>query len=316
MSSCILFRPASGWLVAALLTVSSPALAHGEDPFELWAAVPDSELSQMRGGLDLGFLVANFAIERAVRINGETVSLTRLVITDLPNLLRGGVPGVQLSGDLANLIQVGQGNARAEAINSATQAAVAETLAIAAPHAQATPAPVNPAAPGNSGVASSSNAANLQSQFGPGLAQAVALANGEGGVQRPAPIATPSAGTAAPSAPASPAQGIAPQPPNPPAASWQAATAQAASAAASGARSATEPLTTSISIPIGNTGQVINVTSIPNAAAFATSIQNSVQATRIDTETSISASLSSLAALRSSNFAAAMRQQAIDAVRR
>ncbi len=311
MSSRTLLRPSSGgWLLAALMTTSVTAWAHDADSPELWAAVPDSELSQMRGGLDLGFLVANFAIERAVRINGEVVSLTRLVITDLPNLLRGGMPDIHLSGNLANLVQVGQGNARAESINSATQAAVGETLAAVTSSGQGNPAP------GNSGVASTSNAANLQGQFGPGLAQAVALANGEGGVQPPAPVATPSATANAPAPAAGASLAVSPQAPNPPAASWQSATAQAGSAAAAGAQAATAPLTTSLSIPIGNTGQVINVTSIPNAAAFATSIQNSVQATRIDTETSISASLSSLAALRSSNFAAALRQQAIDSVRR
>lgn len=321
MNSRTPFRPAQGWLFAALLAISTTASAYETNSPDLWTAVPESELSEMRGGLDLGFLVASFAIERLVRVNGEIVSLTRLVLTDLPKLANGGMPNVQLSGNLANLIQIGQGNASAETIHSATQAAVAETLAVAAPSAQNNPAPANPAAPGNSGVASTSNAANLHTPFGEGLAQAVALVNGEGGPQPPTPVPAPIAASAAASslAPAPPApsgQAVSPQAPNTPAASWQEASAQAASAATSAARSATAPLTTSISIPVGNTGQVVTVASIPNAAAFATSIQNSVQATRIDTETSISATLSSLAALRSVNFAAAVRQQAIDSVRR
>jgi hypothetical protein len=71
-----------------------------------------------------------------------------------------------------------------------------------------------------------------------------------------------------------------------------------------------------LTIPMGTTGQVIVVSNIPNAAPLATAIQNSVAATRIETQTNISASLeNSLAALRSGALAAAIRQQAIQSTR-
>ena len=67
-----------GALVAALL--ASPAAAARDSDstgIDRWPAVSESTLSHMRGGLDAGALVAAFAIERLVRIDGEIVSGTR-----------------------------------------------------------------------------------------------------------------------------------------------------------------------------------------------------------------------------------------------
>jgi hypothetical protein len=60
-------------------------------------------------------------------------------------------------------------------------------------------------------------------------------------------------------------------------------------------------------------GQVIQ---IPNGAAMGLAIQNSLNNQQISTRTQIDATLSSLSALQSGQFAAALRQQAIESVRR
>ena len=60
-------------------------------------------------------------------------------------------------------------------------------------------------------------------------------------------------------------------------------------------------------------GQVIQV---PNGAALALGVQNSANNTRIGVQNQIDVTLSSLSALQSGQFAAALRQQAIDSLRR
>lgn len=254
-----------GALVAALL--ASPAAAARDSDstgIDRWPAVSESTLSHVRGGLDAGALVAAFAIERLVRIDGEIVSGTRLVISGLERLASGGRPDVELIGSLAQLIRVGPGN-------------LAVDLGGINPGAQAAPG----SASGGTGTVSATGfASGSLSQFGDALSQAVQDANGaqttpRGTVAAPAPAATPS------SAPA--------------------------------------PALASPSIQIqsaGNTGQVIVVSTIPDAGALSMAIQNSVQATRIEAQTSIDATLSSLSALRAADFAASLRQQAIDSIRR
>lgn len=60
-------------------------------------------------------------------------------------------------------------------------------------------------------------------------------------------------------------------------------------------------------------GQVIQV---PNGAAISLAVQNSLNNTQINTRTQIDAQLSSLSLLQSGQFAAALRQQILDSVRR
>lgn len=252
-----------GALVAALL--ASPAAAARDSDstgIDRWPAVSESTLSHMRGGLDAGALVAAFAIERLVRIDGEIVSGTRLVISGLERLASGGRPDVELIGSLAQLIRVGPGN-------------LAVDLGGINPGAQAAPG----SASGGTGTVSATGfASGSLSQFGDALSQAVQDANGaqttpRGTVAAPAPAVTPS------SAPA--------------------------------------PALASPSIQsAGNARQMIVVSTIPDAGTLSMAIQNSVQATRIEARTSIDATLNSLSALRAADFAASLRQQAIDSIRR
>lgn len=271
------------WAAAALCAgLAGPASAapSSDGPLLAWEPVPDERLAQMRGGMSVGPVFANFAIERVVRIDGEVVARTQLILSRLDQLSRGALPDAQLVGNLANLVQVGQGNAAG---------APGSTIPVAA----------SPAAqPVNGGTVSTPNVASgLSADWGPALSQAVGIATGGTDNARPAPVAVGAA-------PAAAAQAGASSPPS-----------AGSSASVTGAAAASSlPGTFSISVPIG-AGRIV-VSGIPNASALATSIQNSVQATRIETETTISASLASLSALRSMTFAASLRQQAIDAARR
>ncbi len=269
-------------LVAALALppAASAASADAADVLAR-ATVPELQLEPMRGGVDLGTMIGRFAIERIVRVDGEVVARTQLLVDRLDSLSRGQLPDARLIGNLANLVQIGEGNHA----NTAPQSSVTSS--------QAQP-------PVSSGSVSTPNVANgLSTDWGTALAQAVAIANGDQS-NRPAPVTV----AVPPGSAGSASSGAASAPPP-------------VAAPSAGGVPVVAPLAVpivSISIPIGN-GSIV-VSGIPNGPALATSIQNSVQATRIETETRIDASLASLSALRSMNFAAALRQQAIDAARR
>ncbi|MBW7924593.1 MAG: hypothetical protein H3C59_07595 [Burkholderiaceae bacterium] len=276
-------------LVAAIVLPSTPMAASSDAADVLArAAVPEQQLEPMRGGLDLGTMIGRFAIERIVRVDGEVVARTQLLVDRLDAVSRGQLPDARLIGNLANLVQIGEGN-----------------RASTAPQSSATSSQSQP--PTSSGTVSTPNVASgLSTEWGTALAQAVAIANGDQS-NRPVPVdvgAVPSAGAG--SAPSAAANAATP-----------AAAQGGAAAATAGGIPVVAPVaipTISITIPVGN-GSIV-VSGIPNGPALATSIQNSAQATRIETETRIEAALSSLSALRSMNFAAALRQQAVDAARR
>jgi hypothetical protein len=331
MQKHTLRRTTLAFLTGALFASPFAVAAEADPSIAGWAAVPDDVLAGMRGGLDIGGqLFADFAIERLVRIDGQVVARTQLVITGLGGLTQGQLPSVQVLGNLANLIQiVGPGNS-APGLSAAESAAAAAAAATNAALGQANDAarnalanaartvdaassaapPTGNSAPatssagiGNSGVTSSANMASSSlSQFGDGLDRAIAVATGDGAASAPAPVPV---NTPAPTAAA-----------NAPAAGAQQAAAPSAPAAGSLAAPASVP-STSIRIPVGNTGQVIVVSNIPNAAALSTAIQNSVQGTRIDTETQINASLqNSLRGLQAGALAASIRQQALQSIGR
>lgn len=276
-------------LVAAIVLPSTPMAASSDAADVLArAAVPEQQLEPMRGGLDLGTMIGRFAIERIVRVDGEVVARTQLLVDRLDAVSRGQLPDARLIGNLANLVQIGEGN-----------------RASTAPQSSATSSQSQP--PTSSGTVSTPNVASgLSTEWGTALAQAVAIANGDQS-NRPVPVdvgAVSSAGAG--SAPSAAANAATP-----------AAAQGGAAAATAGGIPVVTPVaipTISITIPVGN-GSIV-VSGIPNGPALATSIQNSAQATRIETETRIEAALSSLSALRSMNFAAALRQQAVDAARR
>lgn len=276
MKRIVRTRNARRLLAATILGAAAPAVIAAPEAapdIETWRTVSDQGLAQMRGGLDLGVLIANFSIERLVRIDGEVVARTRLALSDSGNFSGDRPPDVALVGNLASLIQIGGHNAvvppdrsgRPLAGQFPSQAPIAgmpagpafEFAAAALPDGTASSsAPGQGAAPAASGSISATSSAS--GEFGAGLATGVRAANGE--------------------LPGQPA----------------------------GASPAT-----------GSSGRSVTVSSLANTAALLTTIQNSVAAVRIETETRIDATMSSLAALRASNLAFIMQQQqSLDVMRR
>lgn len=323
--------------LCSLALVNGPmlnALASGV-PDESWQIVPEETLSDLRGGLDLGPLIGSFAIQRVVEVNGEVVARMQIVISNLNRLGQGGMPTIAISGPLAELVQVfnpaGVSASASLPTNSSSTVRTTPTSSVApaSPPANsaATPATAstnNPApqsstragsSPGSAATVATNNGPHIGStsgntgttsatgtqtgstaQFGAAISQAVAAANGATSANAAAPAA------AAPSA----ARASASQTSTAPVASTTAAAAASTAAAASAANPAQSFTQT---IPVGNTGNVIVVSNIPNATAISSEVQNSVQATRVQTLTTITATLNSLQLLNAAAIANAVRQQ-------
>lgn len=281
-----------------------------------WPAVSDAQLGQLRGGLSIGPLVASFAIERVIRIDGQIVTRTLLVV-DFANVAKGGMPTLQVIGDLANLIQVGPGNSAAgvDASQLAVTAARAINETMTAPMtdaggtagfvetatqaAESLGLQVSANSSSSTVTAASGVTSDSQAQFGSALGQAVDVATSTAQVPAlatPAPTATAAttvtsateATTVTAAAPVAPAAPVQPA-------------AQTVQLDA--------PATSTIVKPLGNTGSVIVISNIPNATALATAIQNSVAQTHVEAQTTISATLNSLAPLLSGAFANSLQQQ-------
>ena len=75
------------------------------------------------------------------------------------------------------------------------------------------------------------------------------------------------------------------------------------------ASSGTVPAGTTKTIPVGTTGQVVVLSSLPNAAALTTAVQNEVHAATIQTQTTISATLNSIPVLNAISLANSIRAQ-------
>jgi len=74
-----------------------------------WVALGEQQLDAVRGGfIDASGLQVSFGIERAVYLNGELVTTTRLNVADLA-AISGGKAGATLTGGAA-LLQNGPGN--------------------------------------------------------------------------------------------------------------------------------------------------------------------------------------------------------------
>ena len=115
-------RALSRWsaLGLALLASGFSACASAEDRSaservarhaEIWMAVGDTLLDDLRGGFDPGNgLMVTFGISRATYVNGDLVAQTTLNFGQLNNLSAG--QAAQLSKQMAalNLIQIGPGN--------------------------------------------------------------------------------------------------------------------------------------------------------------------------------------------------------------
>jgi hypothetical protein len=319
--------------VLAAAPIAAPAFAvpvpaSADEP---WTVVPEETLRDMRGGIDLGALVANFAIMRVVEVDGVVVARMQIVIANLDRLGNGGMPTISVSGPSAELVQImnAAGNpggvaggalntpASSAAENTGTSAAaanIAPATSVAAarsdsgsgitastPTTASTPQVTSTA--GNAGTVSATNTqSGSMAQFGSALTSAVAAANG-GALQPSGSVAAPgtSSSSAAPTPaasgpPASVAQNTMPQSSTSP----QSSTAPSAAAPAAG---------TTLTVPLGSTGQVAVLSNLPNATALTTAIQNNVRAATIQVQTTISATLNSLALLNASSLASSIRQQ-------
>jgi hypothetical protein len=137
-----------------------------------------------------------------------------------------------------------------------------------------------------------------QAQVGAALVQAVDVATGNGQVSAP-PTPVTSATPVIAGTPATSPTPVAPVAPVQPAAQ---------------AVQYDTPATSTIAKPLGNTGSVIVISNIPNAAVLATAIQNSVAQTHVEVQTTISATLNSLSSLQSGAFADSLRQQILHSI--
>jgi hypothetical protein len=319
-------------------------------PDESWQIVPEETLRDLRGGLDLGPLIGNFAIQRVIEVDGQVVARMQIVISNLNRLGQGGMPTISISGPLAELVQVFNPagvstsastptsspstfsvtptSSVAPASSPATSAAIPAAVSTDTPAPQSTPAGNSPGSAatvatnsgphigstsGNSGTTSATGTkTGSTAQFGTAISQAVAVANGTASANAASPpSAAPSAASqtsATRPAPTTAAASMAA-----PVSASQASTAPHASAAAAASTAAAPAANLAQSftqtLPVGNTGNVIVVSNIPNAAAITSEVQNSVQATRVQTLTTITATLNSLQLLSAANIANAVRQQ-------
>jgi|GEM_PF-6350258 len=236
--------------------------------------VPEENLKDLRGGMDMNGLVGYFAIDRVVEVDGEVVAKMQIVVTNLNKLASGGMPTISVSGPVAELVQVMSGGT------------LAANLAAAQPKEAAavtTSAAVAPASPDESSVVHSGGSA--------GAAPATVAATGA--------TAPGQATGAAPSLQAN--VQVVPQASSGPPAPSSAATQQ------SSGTSANAGITRIV--PIGSTGQYVVISNLPNASSLATVVQNEVRGTMIQTQTTITASLNSLTALNGLALASAIQQQ-------
>ena len=284
-----------------------------------WVIVPDAELARLHGGFDFGQgnLVAYFAIARTVEVNGQVVAQMQLVISNLGNLASGGQPQISVTGPLAQLIQVlnsGQGVSASGAAGAPVVASLPLPSAPAASASVASPGLATSSSPGVTGgtVSSPDVQSGSTAQFGSALSSAVAAANGAlaggGGGSAPAAsapaLSTPAAAPAGARTTSLPAQ-VSPTVQATPVASTT--PAQLASAAPA-PLAATAPQVTSAP---GRAGMVpvIVISNLPNATAITTAVQNDVQATTVQTQTTITATLGSLPVANAMSLATAIQSQ-------
>jgi hypothetical protein len=303
-------------MALVLAPVAAPlARAVAEEP---WKIVPEDSLRDLRGGMDLGDLVASFAIQRVVEIDGVVVARMQLVISNLDRLAKGGMPTITVTGPIAEIVQFMKtaGNVSVAGTNASLPASSASVPVPTAAAAHSTSAAgAGAAAPtvassGNSGsVSATSTQSGSMAQFGSGLTNAVAAANNA--------TSQPSASTSAASATASPSTAssltnTATSAANAPATAAANTHLQASATppvSAQPASSGAVPADTTRTIPVGTTGQVVVLSSLPNAAALTTAVQNEVHAATIQTQTTISATLNSIPALNAISLANSIRAQ-------
>jgi hypothetical protein len=271
-----------GGLCSAVIAAQGASTPGGNDPAvgdDGLDVVPEDNLKNMRGGVDLGNLVGYFAIDRVVQVDGQVVAKMQIVVSNLDKLSKGGMPTVSVSGPLSELVQVMNGPAGSGGGNAAA-AAVAAAKTIADPQTSGTAGGVS----GSSGSAGSTAAGSAAAQAG-----TVTVNVGSG------TTVVPATGTA--TTVTSNAQGAA----------GSASANGAATGSGSSGQSSASSETISKVIPIGNTGQFVVVSNLPSSAGLATAIQNEVKGTLVQVQTTITAQLNGLTMLNSATLANALR---------
>lgn len=105
------------------VTVTAPASVP-VDATEVWSAVSDQDLDEMRGGFDGGHgLMASFGIARVVYINGNLVSSTSVNIPDVGRMDAAQASALASVLGTVNLIQNGPDNTFAPGMLNHTIAA-------------------------------------------------------------------------------------------------------------------------------------------------------------------------------------------------
>jgi hypothetical protein len=245
--------------------------------------VPEENLKDLRGGMDMNGLVGYFAIDRVVQVDGEVVAKMQIVVTNLDRLASGGMPTISVSGPVAELVQVMSGGAGGANLAAATkEAATAAAAQAAEPRtAAASAAGAAPVSPDEITVAHTGASASAGSPSVTGASSPASTTSSQGAASLQANVQVgPQASSGTPGS--------------------------AAMQQSTGAN-ATAGITRII--PIGSTGQFVVISNLPNAASLATVVQNEVRGTTIQTQTTITASLNSLTALNGLSLASAIQQQ-------
>ena len=245
--------------------------------------VPEENLKDLRGGMDMNGLVGYFAIDRVVQVDGEVVAKMQIVVTNLDRLASGGMPTISVSGPVAELVQVMSGGAGGANLAAATkEAATAAAAQAAEPRtAAASPAGAAPVSPDEITVAHTGASASAGSPSVTGASSPASTTSSQGAASLQANVQVgPQASSGTPGS--------------------------AAMQQSTGAN-ATAGITRIV--PLGSTGQFVVISNLPNAASLATVVQNEVRGTTIQTQTTITASLNSLTALNGLSLASAIQQQ-------
>jgi hypothetical protein len=290
-------------LVAA--PVAAP-LARGTMDEPLGEVVPDETLAALRGGIDLGEMVASFAIQRVVEIDGVVVARMQIVISNLDRLNSGGMPTISVSGPMAQIVQFMNSAGKTASMPTSAAASQLASSLLAQPAAGSTPpAAQNSAASGAAaGITAGSGPSTSGSNAGtvPSSGTQTGSMAPAGGAPANAAATAPAASTTATSTPGSAGTSVA--------ASNTSSHVSPPSSVSAPAPTANASLTAGTkTIPIGATGQVVVLNGLPNAAAITTAVQNEVHAATIQTQTTISATLNSLAFLNAFTLANSIRQQ-------
>jgi hypothetical protein len=288
-----------GGLCSAVIAAQGASTPGGNDPAvgdDGLDVVPEDNLKDMRGGVDLGNLVGYFAIDRVVEVDGQVVAKMQIVVSNLDKLGTGQMPTVSVSGPLSELVQVMNGPAGSGGTEGVPAAVVAAAKSLAATQSNQSSVAGSGSASTTAGVNGSSGSAGGAASTASQAAAGTFTVNvGTGTTVIPT---TGGASTVTSNASnASSAQGAA----------GSASAGTTSAGGGSGAQSTANAETINKIIPIGSSGQYVVVSNLPSSAGLATAIQNEVRGTMVQVQTTITAQLNSLTLLNSTALANALR---------